>query len=86
MVNFNLSDNIHMEDQKYEIILEMRYLTRKGMASKVVEEISSIDPDFFQQNPILLFQLKQVSPTVNLYLSAALIGIDTYLIYLSISG
>ncbi|CAD6212477.1 unnamed protein product [Miscanthus lutarioriparius] len=60
VVNFNLSDNIHMEDQKYEIILEMRDLTRKGMASKVVEEISSIDPDFFQQNPILLFQLKQV--------------------------
>lgn len=57
--NFNLSDK-HMEDQKYEIILEMRDLTRKGMASKVVEEISSIDPDFFQQNPILLFQLKQV--------------------------
>ncbi|XP_066382723.1 uncharacterized protein, partial [Miscanthus floridulus] len=60
VVNFNLSDNIHMEDQKYEIILEMRDLTRKGMASKVVEEISCIDPDFFQQNPILLFQLKQV--------------------------
>ncbi|KAG0381277.1 hypothetical protein BDA96_K001000 [Sorghum bicolor] len=60
VVNFNLSDNIHMEDQKYEMILEMRDLTRKGMASKVVEEISSIDPDFFQQNPILLFQLKQV--------------------------
>lgn len=49
-----------MQDQKYEVILEMRDLTRKGMASKVVDEINSIDPDFFSQNPILLFQLKQV--------------------------
>ncbi|WVZ58711.1 hypothetical protein U9M48_008951 [Paspalum notatum var. saurae] len=60
MANFNLSDARNMEDQKYEVVLEMRDLTRKGMASKVVEEISSIDPDFFQHNPILLFQLKQV--------------------------
>lgn len=55
-----MSDTRNMEDQKYEIVLEMQDLTRKGMASKVVEEISSVDPDFFQQNPILLFQLKQV--------------------------
>ncbi|KAJ1295647.1 hypothetical protein BS78_01G238900 [Paspalum vaginatum] len=60
LANFNFSDAGNMEDQKYEVVLEMRDLTRKGMASKVVEEISSIDPDFFQHNPILLFQLKQV--------------------------
>uniref|UniRef100_A0A0A9D3P4 CTLH domain-containing protein n=1 Tax=Arundo donax TaxID=35708 RepID=A0A0A9D3P4_ARUDO len=58
--NSDLSDTRNMEDQKYEVILEMRDLTRKGMASKVVEEINSIDPEFFTQNPILLFQLKQV--------------------------
>jgi hypothetical protein len=51
-----------MEDHKYEVVLEMQDLTRKGMASKVVEEISSIDPGFFQQNSVLLFQLKQVRP------------------------
>ncbi|CAL4916438.1 unnamed protein product [Urochloa decumbens] len=60
VANSNMSDTRNMEDQKYEVVLEMQDLTRKGMASKVVEEISSIDPDFFEQNPILLFQLKQV--------------------------
>ncbi|XP_010916642.1 uncharacterized protein [Elaeis guineensis] len=47
-------------DHKYEIILEMRELANKGMAAKVVEEINAIDPDFFTENPILLFQLKQI--------------------------
>ncbi|KAL5231136.1 hypothetical protein ABZP36_029912 [Zizania latifolia] len=56
----SLSDGRNNQDQKYEVILEMRDLTRKGMASKVVEEINSMDPDFFSQNPIILFQLKQV--------------------------
>ncbi|XP_062205105.1 uncharacterized protein LOC133907098 [Phragmites australis] len=60
LANSNFSDTTNMEDQKYEVVLEMRDLTRKGMAAKVVEEINSIDPDFFSQNPILLFQLKQV--------------------------
>ncbi|KAJ3708772.1 hypothetical protein LUZ61_012477 [Rhynchospora tenuis] len=32
----------------------------QGMAEKVVEDINCLDPDFFNQNPILLFQLKQV--------------------------
>ena len=56
------SDTSNMQDQKYEVILEMRDLTRKGMASKVVDEINNIDPGFFTQNPVLLFQLKQVRP------------------------
>ncbi|KAK3157455.1 hypothetical protein QOZ80_2AG0122620 [Eleusine coracana subsp. coracana] len=56
----NSSDTRSTEDQKYEVILEMRDLTQKGMASKVVEEINSIDPEFFSQNSFLLFQLKQV--------------------------
>uniref|UniRef100_A0A452YGH7 CTLH domain-containing protein n=2 Tax=Aegilops tauschii subsp. strangulata TaxID=200361 RepID=A0A452YGH7_AEGTS len=60
VLDTGLSDTRNMQDQKYEVILEMRDLTRKGMASKVVDEINSIDPDFFSQNPILLFQLKQV--------------------------
>lgn len=54
------SDTRDMQDQKYEVILEMRDLTSKGMASKVVDEINDIDPGFFTQNPVLLFQLKQV--------------------------
>lgn len=62
MANSNTSDTKNMEDHKYEVVLEMQDLTRKGMASKVVEEISSIDPGFFQQNSVLLFQLKQVRP------------------------
>ena len=60
MENYNTPNTRNMDDQKYEVVLEMQDLTRKGMASKVVEEISSIDPEFFPQNPILLFQLKQV--------------------------
>ncbi|XP_037462232.1 uncharacterized protein LOC119333445 [Triticum dicoccoides] len=60
VLDTGLSDTRNMQDQKYEVILEVRDLTRKGMASKVVDEINSIDPDFFSQNPILLFQLKQV--------------------------
>jgi hypothetical protein len=49
------------ENENYDIILEMRELAYKGMAEKVVEEINCLDPDFFNQNPILLFQLKQVA-------------------------
>lgn len=62
MADTGLPDSRCNQDQKYEVILEMRDLTRKGMASKVVEEINNMDPDFFLKNPILLFQLKQVRP------------------------
>lgn len=48
------------EDHKYEMVLEMRDLARKGMAAEVVEEVNAMDPNFFVQNPVLLFQLKQV--------------------------
>lgn len=30
------------------------------MAAEVVEEVNTLDPEFFGQNPLLLFQLKQV--------------------------
>ncbi|URD85619.1 CTLH [Musa troglodytarum] len=59
--NLSFSESLkNVEDHKYEIILEMRELACKGMTAKVVEEINAIDPDFFIQNPNLLFQLKQV--------------------------
>ncbi|KAL0350648.1 UNVERIFIED_CONTAM: hypothetical protein Sradi_4214000 [Sesamum radiatum] len=45
---------------KYDIVLGMKELASKGMAGEVVEEINALDPDFFTENPILLFQLKQV--------------------------
>ncbi|KAA3457467.1 C-terminal LisH motif isoform 1 [Gossypium australe] len=47
-------------EDKYEIVLQMKELASRGMAAEVVEEISTLDPDFFVQNPVLLFQLKQV--------------------------
>nr|DAD22334.1 TPA_asm: hypothetical protein HUJ06_023797 [Nelumbo nucifera] len=47
-------------DCKYEIVLEMKELVSKGMAAEVVEEVNTMDPNFFAQNPLLLFQLKQV--------------------------
>lgn len=42
-------------------MLGMKELASKGMAAEVVEEVNAMDPKFFVQNPILLFQLKQVS-------------------------
>ncbi|KAF8018613.1 hypothetical protein BT93_H3494 [Corymbia citriodora subsp. variegata] len=47
-------------EEKYEFLLEMKELASKGMAAEVVEEINTLDPNFFVQNPVLLFQLKQV--------------------------
>ncbi|XP_052300173.1 uncharacterized protein LOC102628083 isoform X2 [Citrus sinensis] len=50
-----------MEQQEnYEIVLGMKELAGKGMAAEAVEEINAMDADFFVQNPMLLFQLKQV--------------------------
>ncbi|XP_043713545.1 uncharacterized protein LOC122662056 isoform X1 [Telopea speciosissima] len=48
------------KDHKYEIVLDIKELATKGMAAEVVEEVKAFDPNFFVQNPILLFQLKQV--------------------------
>lgn len=45
---------------KYEIILGMKDLASKGMATEVLEELNTLDPDFFTHNPTLFFQLKQV--------------------------
>ncbi|KAM1529472.1 hypothetical protein ACFX1Z_018679 [Malus domestica] len=50
-------DNV---EDKYEIVIGMKELASKGMAAEVVEEVNSMDPNFFVQNPVLLFQLKQV--------------------------
>lgn len=49
----------HRED-KYEIVLGVKELASKGLAAEVVDEVNALDPNFFMQNPILLFQLKQV--------------------------
>jgi hypothetical protein len=48
-------------EDKYEILLGMKELASKGMAAEAVEEVNTIDPNFFGQNSVLLFQLKQVS-------------------------
>ncbi|XP_031498854.1 uncharacterized protein LOC116263305 isoform X2 [Nymphaea colorata] len=45
---------------KYELILGIKELTKMGMTTKVFEEVNLLDPHFFEQNPVLLFQLKQV--------------------------
>lgn len=49
----------NMED-KFEIMLAMKELASKGMAAEVVDEVNAMDPNFFVQNSVLLFQLKQV--------------------------
>lgn len=54
-------ESVHsFEDNKFEVVLEMKELADKGLASEVVEEVNAMDPDFFSQNPVLFFQLKQV--------------------------
>ncbi|XVE82772.1 hypothetical protein DITRI_Ditri16bG0032700 [Diplodiscus trichospermus] len=52
-------ENINGED-KYEIVLGVQELASRGMAAEVVDKINALDPNFFTQNPVLLFQLKQV--------------------------
>ncbi|XP_075090602.1 uncharacterized protein LOC107764759 isoform X2 [Nicotiana tabacum] len=47
-------------EDKYELVLGLQELASRGMAVEVVEEINEMDPNFFVQNPALLFQLKQV--------------------------
>lgn len=49
-----------IDTHKYELVLEMKELANKGMVAEVVEEVSTMDPEFFTLNPTLLFQLKQV--------------------------
>ncbi|XP_020257521.1 uncharacterized protein LOC109834044 isoform X2 [Asparagus officinalis] len=54
-------ENVNIyDDNKLEVVLEMKELANKGLAAEVVEEVNALDPDFFHQNPILYFQLKQV--------------------------
>lgn len=53
-------DGSGSKDDKYEIMLAIKELTSKGMAAEVVEEVNDIDPTFFTQNHILLFQLKRI--------------------------
>ena len=55
------SADIKSRDDKYEIVLGMKELAGRGMAAEVVEEVTALDPNFFLQNHILLFQLKQVN-------------------------
>ncbi|KAE7999595.1 hypothetical protein FH972_004003 [Carpinus fangiana] len=52
--------DVNSREDKYEIVLGMKELASKGMAAEVVEEVNAMDPKLFVQNPILLFQLKQV--------------------------
>ncbi|XP_024932281.1 uncharacterized protein LOC107424773 isoform X2 [Ziziphus jujuba] len=52
--------DINNREDKYEFVLGMKALASKGMATEVVEEVNAMDASFFVQNPILLFQLKQV--------------------------
>ncbi|KDP31912.1 hypothetical protein JCGZ_12373 [Jatropha curcas] len=52
--------NLNDREDKYEILLGMKELASRGMAAEVVEEVNALDPHFFVQNPMLLFQLKQV--------------------------
>ncbi|KAK6128922.1 hypothetical protein DH2020_037326 [Rehmannia glutinosa] len=56
----SMTYNVSSKADKYEIVLGIKELASEGMAAEVIEEINALDPDFFTQNPVLLFQLKQV--------------------------
>ncbi|KAL6993733.1 hypothetical protein U1Q18_011851 [Sarracenia purpurea var. burkii] len=58
--SYSAMDVISNREDKFEIVLAMKELASRGMASEVVEELNAIDPNFFLQNPLLLFKLKQV--------------------------
>ncbi|KAK7251062.1 hypothetical protein RIF29_33937 [Crotalaria pallida] len=55
-----LALDVRNVEDKFEILLGMKDLASKGMASEAVEEVNAIAPNFFVQNSVLLFQLKQV--------------------------
>ncbi|XP_041001431.1 uncharacterized protein LOC121247150 isoform X2 [Juglans microcarpa x Juglans regia] len=52
--------DVNSRVDKFEIMLGMKDLASKGMAAEVVEEVTAMDPNFFLQNPILLFKIMQV--------------------------
>lgn len=58
--NHSTVDPIGNRENMYETVLAMKELASRGMAAEVVEEVNGIYPEFFVQNPVLLFQLKQV--------------------------
>lgn len=60
---YNASNRV----DKYEVVLSMKELASEGMTTEVIEEINALDPDFFSQNPTLLFQLKQVYVSCNFF-------------------
>lgn len=44
----------------YGKALAIRQLASEGKTEEVILEVVKLNPDFFEQNPHLLFQLKQV--------------------------
>lgn len=52
----------HEDDifEMYGRALEIRQLASEGKTEEVILEVVKLNPDFFEQNPQLLFQLKQV--------------------------
>ncbi|KMT09336.1 hypothetical protein BVRB_6g134310 isoform A [Beta vulgaris subsp. vulgaris] len=57
---YSPSDLTYNKEDKCETVLSIKDLADRGMAAEVVEEVNVLDPEFFQQNSMLLFQLKQV--------------------------
>ncbi|CAL1408691.1 unnamed protein product [Linum trigynum] len=54
------TEDLNNMDDRYEIVLGIKDLAARGMATEVVEQVNALDPNFFSQNHALLFQLKQV--------------------------
>lgn len=63
----SVMDGLIHGDDRYDMLLAVKELACRGMAAEVVEEINVLDPNFFSQNPDLLFQLKQVPISLQLF-------------------
>jgi hypothetical protein len=55
--------------QMYGRALEIRQLASEGKTTEVIEEVLKLNPSFFEHNPHLLFQLKQVVALVSILIS-----------------
>ncbi|KAL2631744.1 hypothetical protein R1flu_016430 [Riccia fluitans] len=56
----NQQDSQEVVIETYSRALEIRQLAIEGKTNDVIQEVQRMHPDFFERNPNLLFQLKQV--------------------------
>ncbi|KAH7446944.1 hypothetical protein KP509_01G083400 [Ceratopteris richardii] len=56
----NISEEEGSDIDKFGLALQIRELTCEGLISEVIQKVNALNPQLFDYNPHLLFQLKQV--------------------------